>query len=47
VLNHGLDEFSHHENACPVAAVDDNVPLSAVLREFFGEVIDEVTFLDG
>jgi hypothetical protein len=47
VLDHGFDEFSDDMHTCPVSPVDDDVSLAAILREFFGEVIDKVALLDG
>lgn len=46
MFNHSLDEFAHDKDPSPVAAMDDNVPLAAKLRELLSEVIDKVAFLD-
>lgn len=47
MLDHGLYESSYYENSGPVATMDDDVALPAVLGELLCEVIDEVTLLDG
>lgn len=47
MLDHCFDQFAYDEYSCPVAPVNDDVALAAILRELFCEVVDEVALLDG
>lgn len=46
MLNHFFDEAPDNVYSGPVATMDDDIPLAAIMGKLFGIVVDDISFLD-